>query len=163
MNRCKYISKAEIESRGLYNFCETLLVFEDPEVRDRMTNKRKIEILTNACFFAFSHTEELVSVEQSIKSKTAQAMTSENKTVVMMDCLGNRSNSFDMQIADTMFDFCHVYIDTSQWNCCHVQHNNSDFTCIGTHIKKFDCTNNGIKLACIKSVFYCHVYHKEYH
>ena len=123
MNRCKYISKAEIESRGLYNFCETLLVFEDPEVRDRMTNKRKIEILTNACFFALSHTEELVSVEQSIKSKTAQAMTSENKTVVMMDCLGNRSNAFDMQIAEPMFEYHHsllipVAINISQGNFC---------------------------------------------
>ena len=48
MYRCKYTSNAEIESSGMYSFCETLLVFEDPEARGRMRNKRKMEILTNA-------------------------------------------------------------------------------------------------------------------
>ena len=64
-----------------------------------------------------------MSVEQSIKSKTSQAITSENKAVVMLDCAGNRSNAFDMQIAETRFEFCHslpipVAINTSQWTCC---------------------------------------------
>ena len=49
--RCKYTSKAEIESRGLYNCCETLLVFEDPDARDRIRNKREIRILTKAYFW----------------------------------------------------------------------------------------------------------------
>ena len=103
MYRCKYTCKVEIESRGFYNFCETLLVFEDPEVRDRMRKKREIEILTNACFLALNYTEGLMSVEQSIKSKTAQAITSENKVVAMQDHPGNRSNAFDMQIEETTF------------------------------------------------------------
>ena len=64
-----------------------------------------------------------MSVEQSIKSKMAQAITSENKAVIMLDHPGNRSNEFDMQIAEPMFEFCHsllipVAINTSQWNCC---------------------------------------------
>ena len=50
MYRCKYTSKEHIESRGLYIFCEILLVFEDPEAKDRTRNKREIEILKNACF-----------------------------------------------------------------------------------------------------------------
>ena len=40
--RCKYTFKAEIECRGLYNFCEAFLDFEDPEARDRMRNKREL-------------------------------------------------------------------------------------------------------------------------
>ena len=67
MYRCKYTYKVEIESRGLYNFCEPLLVFEDPDARDRMRNKREIEVLTNACFLVLNHAEEIMSVEQSIK------------------------------------------------------------------------------------------------
>ena len=120
MYKCKYISKAEIESRDLYNFCETLLVFEDPEARDRMRNKREIEILMNACFLTINHTEGLMSVEQSIKSKVT--FTSENKAVIMLDQPRNRSNAFDMQIAGPMFEFSHsllipVAIDSSQCNC----------------------------------------------
>ena len=68
-----------------------------------MRNKREIEILTNACFSALNHTEGLMSVKQSIKSKTAQAITSENKAVIMLDCPGNRSNAFDLQMAELMF------------------------------------------------------------
>ena len=64
-----------------------------------------------------------MSVEQSIKSKMAQAITSKNNAVVTLDYPRNRSNSFDMQIANPMFEFCHslqipVAINTSQWNCC---------------------------------------------
>ena len=61
-----------------------------------MRNKREIEMLTNDCFLAHNHTEGLKSVEQSIKSKMAQAINFENKAVVM-DCPGNRSNAFDMK------------------------------------------------------------------
>ena len=50
MYRCKYTSKAEIELRSLYNFDETLLNFEDPDARDKMRNKREIEMLSNAFF-----------------------------------------------------------------------------------------------------------------
>ena len=50
MYRYKCTSIADIESRGLYDFFETLVVFENPEERDRMRNKRYIEILTNAFF-----------------------------------------------------------------------------------------------------------------
>ena len=57
IDRCKYISKADIEFRGLYNFFETLLVFEDPEARDRMRKKTAIEILMNAWFLALNHAE----------------------------------------------------------------------------------------------------------
>ena len=53
---CKYTSKIEIQSRGLYNFCETLLFFEDPDA-----NKRGIEILTNDCFLVLNHREGLMS------------------------------------------------------------------------------------------------------
>ena len=88
-----------MEFRWLYNFCETLLVFEDTDARDRMRNKSEIEILTNAYFLALNCTEGLMSVKQSIKSKTLQAIISESKAVIMLDCPGNRSNAFDMQIA----------------------------------------------------------------
>ena len=84
MYRCKYTSIADIEPRGLYNICETVLVFENPEARDGMRNKRDIEMLTNACFSTLNHAEELMSVEQSIKSKTSQAITAENKAVIML-------------------------------------------------------------------------------
>ena len=69
MYRCKYISKADIESRGLYNFCEMLLVFDDPDMKGRIRNKWEFEILTNACFSALSHADGFMSVEQSTKSK----------------------------------------------------------------------------------------------
>ena len=123
MSRCKYTSKADMESRDLYNLYETLMVFEDPEVRDRMRNKGEIEMLTNACFLAINHTEGLMNVEQSIKSKMAQAITSENKAVVILDHPRNRSKAFDIQIAEPMFEFhislpITVAIDTSQWKCC---------------------------------------------
>ena len=68
-----------------------------------MWNIREIETLTDACFLALNHTEGLMSVEQSIKSKMGQAITSENKAVIMLDCPGNRSNSFDIQTAEPMF------------------------------------------------------------
>ena len=40
----------------------------------------------------------------------------------MLDCPGNRSNGFDMQIAETLFQFFHslptpVAINTPKWNC----------------------------------------------
>ena len=35
MYRCKFISEAEIEFTGLYHFCETHLVFEDPDAREK--------------------------------------------------------------------------------------------------------------------------------
>ena len=53
-------------------------------------------MLTNTCFSALNHAEGLMSVKQSIKSKTSQAMTSENMAVIMLDCPGNRSNAFDI-------------------------------------------------------------------
>ena len=63
-----------------------------------------------------------MSVEQSIKSITLHAIISENKAVVMLDCPENRSNAFDMHIAEATFDFCHnlpVYfaINVSHWSC----------------------------------------------
>ena len=66
--------------------CETLLVFEDPKARDSMT-KGTIEMLTNACFSALNHAKKLMSVEQSIKSKTSKVITSENKAVIMLESL----------------------------------------------------------------------------
>ena len=120
MYRCKYTSKADIEYRGFFNICETLLVFEEPKARGRMKNKRHIEMLTNAYFAAFNHAEGLVRVEQSIKSKTSKVISSKNKAVTMLDCSGNRSNTFDMHIADPLFQFSHilpVVINTPQWNC----------------------------------------------
>ena len=48
---------------------------------------------------ALNHAKRLMGVEQSIKSKISQAITSEDKAVVMLDCPGNRSNAFDMQVA----------------------------------------------------------------
>ena len=123
--RYKYTSKADTKSRGLHNFCEMLLVFEDHEARNRMRNKSDIEMLTNACFLALNHAEGLISVEQSIKSKTSQVISSGNKAVIMLDYPVNRSKASDMQIKEPLFQFCHslpilVAIKTSQWNCCLV-------------------------------------------
>ena len=64
-----------------------------------------------------------MSVGQSIKSKMAQAITSKNKTAQLLNHPRKRSNTFDMQIAEPMFEFCHslpmpVAINTSQRNCC---------------------------------------------
>ena len=109
MHRCKYTSQAEIESISLYNICKNLLVFEDPDARDRMRNKKKIEILTNACFLALIHMEGLMSVEQNIKLKRAQANTSENKAIVMLDRPTYISDAFDVQIAEPMLEFVAVY------------------------------------------------------
>ena len=117
MYRCKYTSKADIESRGLYNFCETLLVYEDPDARDRMRNKREIQILTNACFLVLNHSEWLMSVEQSIKSKMAQVITSENKAVIILNRLGNRSTAFDLEKSRANV-WIPLAIKTSQWDCC---------------------------------------------
>ena len=100
-------------------FFETLLVFEEPKERDRMRNKREIKILTNACYLALNHTEGLISVEKCIKSKTAQAITTENKAAIMLDCSGNRSNSFDMQRAEPMFEFCHSLLIPVAINSSH--------------------------------------------
>ena len=88
-----------------------------------MRNNRESVILTNACFSSLNHTEGLMSLEQSIISKKAQAITFENKAFVMLDCPGNRSNAFEAQIAEPMFEFCHsspiqIAINTSQWSCC---------------------------------------------
>ena len=58
---------------------------ENPDARDRMMNMRTIEILTNDCFSALYHAERLMIVEQSIKSKASQTITSENEAVVMLD------------------------------------------------------------------------------
>ena len=123
MLRSKCTSKADIESRGLYNFGETFLVFEDPDARCRMKNKRDIEMLTNACFSALNHAEVLMSVEQSIISKTSQIIFSENKAVIILDCPWNISKAFDMQIAEQLFQFPHsllipVAINTPQWSYC---------------------------------------------
>ena len=73
-------------------------------------------------FSALNHAEGLVNVEQSIESKTIQVITSEKKAVVMLDHSGNRSNAFDIQIAEPMFEFSHslpfiVAVNTSQSNC----------------------------------------------
>ena len=77
--RCKYTAKADIKSRGLYNFCEISLVFEGPEARDRIRNKRDIEIMTNACFSALNHAEGLMKVEQRIELKTSQVVSTESR------------------------------------------------------------------------------------
>ena len=74
-------------------------------------------------FLALYHAEGSISVEQSIKGKISQAITSQNKAVVMLDRPGNKSNAFEIQIAEPMFEFCHsllipIAINTSQWNCC---------------------------------------------
>ena len=95
----------------------TLLVFEDPEATDRMRNKREIEILKNV-FSALNHVKGLMSVEQSIKSKTSQAITSENKAVIMLDDPGNGSNEFVMQITEPLFQLIPLAINTPQFNCC---------------------------------------------
>ena len=65
-------------------------------------------------FLALIHTEGLMSVKQIIASKMAQATTSENKAVIMLDHPRNRSNAFDMLIAEPMFEFCNI----SQCNFC---------------------------------------------
>ena len=62
-----------------------------------------------------------MSVEERIKTKKSQASTSENKAVIIMDNPGSRSNSFDMQIAEPLFEFYFflpipVTINTLQWN-----------------------------------------------
>ena len=110
--------------------------------------------MINASFSALNHTEGLMSVELGIKSKTSQAITFENKAGIMLDCPGNRSNPFDMQIAEPLFQFClslliPVVIDTSHWNCClcsmaNVLHLMGDIDCedvfrmiIGTHLSWF--------------------------
>ena len=72
-----------------------------------MRNKREIEILTNACFSPLKHADGLMSVEHSIKSNSSQAITSENKAVIMLDCPGDRSTAFDMQIVEPFFECCH--------------------------------------------------------
>ena len=66
-----------------------------------------------------------MGVEHGINSKTSQVITFEKKAVIMLDHSGNRSNSFDMQIAEQLFQFSHslqipVAINTPQWNCCLV-------------------------------------------
>ena len=48
-----------------------------------------------------------MSVEQSMKTKTSKAATSENKAVIMFDHPGNISKEFDMQIAKLSFQFPH--------------------------------------------------------
>ena len=70
---------------------------------------------------SFSH--YFLSVEKSIKSKTSQAITSENKAVIMLDHPGNRSKANDIQIAEQLFQFflslpIPVAISTPKWNCC---------------------------------------------
>ena len=77
-------------------------------------------MLTNARFSALDQVEGLTSIEQSIKSKTTQAITSENKAVILLDCTRNKSNAFYMQIAEPLFEFCHglpipVAMNTTQW------------------------------------------------
>ena len=81
--RCKCTFEAYIESRVLYNFCETLLVFENSETKDRMRNKREMVILTHACFSALNPEKRLMSVKQSIKSYTSQVISPKNKVVVL--------------------------------------------------------------------------------
>ena len=81
-----------------------------------------------------------MSVKQSIKWKILQAITSENKAVIMLDDPGHRTNAFDIQIAEPMFRVCHslplpVAINTSQWNCCldnmaNVLHLMDDTKCV---------------------------------
>ena len=68
MFRCKYISKIDIESRGLYNFCETHLVFEDPETRSRMINKSYWNV-NKFLFFGTQSCRWTDECNQSIKSK----------------------------------------------------------------------------------------------
>ena len=65
-----------------------------------------------------------------------------------MDHPRNRSNAFDMQIAEPMFEFCHslpipVAINTSQWNCCcgnmaNVRHVMGDTECVDFVRMKMD-------------------------
>ena len=54
-------------------------------------------MLINAFFSELNHAEGLMNVEQSIKSKTLKVITSENKTVIMLDHFGNQSKVFDME------------------------------------------------------------------
>ena len=68
-----------------------------------MWNKRDIEILINASFSALNHAEGLMSVKQSINSKTSQAITAENKAVNMLDHPGSRTKEFDIQTAEPLF------------------------------------------------------------
>ena len=69
-----------------------------------MRNKRDIQILTNACFFsAPNHAEGLMSIEQSNKSETSQAITSKNNAVMILVCHGNIFNAFDMQTPKPLF------------------------------------------------------------
>ena len=73
-------------------------------------------------FLALFHAQELMSAEQSIKSKKSQVMTSENDVMILYDP-GNRSTAFDMQMAEPLYQFCHrllipIAINTPQWNCC---------------------------------------------
>ena len=53
-------------------------------------------MLINACFSALNYTEGLMSVEQSIKSKTLKLITFENNVIIMLDHSGNRSNTCHM-------------------------------------------------------------------
>ena len=80
-------------------------------------------MLINACSPALNHEEGLMSVEQSIKSKTSQVISSENKVDKMLDHPGNRFKVFDMQITESFFPFSHsllnsVAINTHQQNYC---------------------------------------------
>ena len=123
MFRCKYTFKADIESRGMYIFWKTLLFFEDTEVRGRMRKKRYVQMLTNICFSALNYAVEVMAIEQIIKSKMSIGISSENQAFLMWDNPGNRSKTFDMQIAESLFQFCHslpilVENNIPQWNCC---------------------------------------------
>ena len=62
MLQFKYTSEVEIESRCMFYFSISLLVFEDPDARDRLRNKRNTDMLTNACFLAPINAEQLISV-----------------------------------------------------------------------------------------------------
>ena len=79
MFRCKYASKAEIKSRKMYNFCETVLVLENHEEGCRMRNMRDIEILTNASFSAIINPENLMSVDHRMTLISSKISTSESQ------------------------------------------------------------------------------------
>ena len=58
-----------------------------------------------------------------MNSKISKVFFSENKAVIMLDCTGNRSKAFDMQIVEPLFQFPHslpipIAINTPQRNCC---------------------------------------------
>ena len=103
-----HTSKADIESRGIYNFCEMLLAYEVLDLKDRMSSRRD---MSNACFSLLNHTEGSMSVQQWNKAKTSTLL---KKSVIMFNYYGHRSNACHLEEAKPMFHFSQ---SITQWNC----------------------------------------------